>query len=62
MKHLKPTRTILQVRSATAIGDAHIEAVIYAAQNTVNVEYNHNGTTYEVIFNDLLLIPKKVKK
>jgi len=59
---MKAIKTILQVPSGKAISVAHIEAVTYSATHMVNVEYNHNGKTFRVVFNDLYTIPTEIKE
>ena len=44
------------------VNNCHLEAIIHSAKYKVNVEYTHNNHKFQVIFNDLFLIPKELAK
>ena len=56
---MRAIRTILEVPPGTILLDAHIQAIKYSINNQVNVEYTHDSTTYSIIFNDFLTLPRR---
>lgn len=54
-------RTICEVNPGTHLSKAGLEAVKIAIETETNVEFDFNGTAYEVIYNDIISLVNNVE-
>lgn len=60
-KSMSPLTIVMQPHAGAVIGWCMVEAAKLSLEHECNVEFNHNGKLYQVLFNDLVGCVKERK-